>query len=103
MIDSETRKVAETIGQFYLEKNGGDYEACRQEIEKLAITGLAVEDGKVTITTARPGWLIGKRGTNIDALAGRLNREIKIIEAPVWWPDVIAPENPDYPTWDLFD
>jgi ribosomal protein S3 len=34
----------------------------------------------VSITTARPGLLIGKRGINIDALTHYLGTKVKIIE-----------------------
>jgi ribosomal protein S3 len=34
----------------------------------------------ITITTERPGILIGKRGTNIDALEKFLGTKVKIIE-----------------------
>lgn len=79
-ISEEVKDVARDIGQFYLKKNNGDYKATAQEVLALRISKIEVANGEVSITTGRPGLLIGKRGTNIDALSHHLKVKIKIIE-----------------------
>jgi hypothetical protein len=76
----EIREVAALIGQFYLRKHEGDYVAAEKAIVDLRISDLTVEGDKVTIVTARPGMLIGRRGTNIDELTAFLNKKVHIIE-----------------------
>jgi predicted RNA-binding protein Jag len=80
MLPEEVKDVAQRIGQFYLRKNDGDYKATQEEILKLRISKLEITDKGVAITTERPGILIGKRGTNIDALSSFLAMEVRIIE-----------------------
>ena len=85
MLSQEVKDVAERIGQYYLEKNHGDYASTELEITSLHISEIQVDNSlahsiAISITTARPGLLIGKRGTNIDALEKYLNTKVKIIE-----------------------
>lgn len=83
MLSEEVKDVASRIGQFYLEKNHGDYKAAEKEITDLRISEITVVNNIASITTARPGLLIGKKGTNIDALNKYLQAEIRIIEDKV--------------------
>ena len=78
------------IGFFYLSLQQGtkesDYEKTREAIDGLGITQLNIKGNQVTITLHRPGYLIGKRGHNIDALKVYLSKhygqeiKIKIVE-----------------------
>lgn len=80
MIPQEIREVAGKIGQFYFQKNSGDYAATAREITDLQISKIEVTEKDVSITTARPGRLIGRRGRDIDALTEFLQTKIRIIE-----------------------
>ncbi len=72
----ETQAIAAEIGNFFLENNNHDYEKTEKQILGIGITKLEVvgcsKDGEqwyeATITTNRPGLLIGRRGTTVDAL-----------------------------------
>ncbi|RJQ30353.1 hypothetical protein C4565_00785 [Candidatus Parcubacteria bacterium] len=96
MIPQDVREIAQQIGVFYLRKNDNNYEKTAEEISNLQIVQLSLEttnssvgssiesENKVgtkktlTITTARPGSLIGKCGTNIDELTKYLKETHKI-------------------------
>ena len=62
--------------------------------QKLCITNVAIKLGKeehtLTVTLERPGVLIGRAGSNIDALQKRLTKDLKhpvkvlIIEDKQW-------------------
>lgn len=84
--EREVQYVAETIGNFYLDKNQGDYKKTANEIIQLGITKVDFRGIVVSVTLTRPGLLIGRRGENIDKLTAylsdELNRkiELKIIE-----------------------
>lgn len=80
MLDATVRDVAQRIGLFYLQKNNGDYVKTEKDLTDLRIAKIEVNEKGVIVTTARPGLLIGKRGTNIDALAKHLKSEVRIIE-----------------------
>lgn len=81
MISEQVQEIARQIGKFYLTKNNGDYKKASDEILKLQITKLEVlDDGRVCITTNRPGLLIGKRGENIDNVCRHLGMKIHVIE-----------------------
>ena len=81
MLSDQVKDIASKIGAFYLRKNNGDYTATEKEIVDLRIMKIEVAVNKaVVITIGRPGLLIGKRGTNVDALSKFLQTEIKIIE-----------------------
>lgn len=85
MLPEKVREMASNIGQYYLKKNSGDYVSTEREIMSLQISKIEVDDTlpnlvEVSITTARPGLLIGKRGINIDALTHYLGTKVKIIE-----------------------
>jgi hypothetical protein len=79
-IHSSVQQVAKRIGEFYLEKNGEDYDETAAELLRLQITKIEVEGDTVTITTNRPGMLIGNHAANIDGLSEFIEKKIKIIE-----------------------
>ena len=83
------KEVCAEIGNFFLVKNGGDYEKTRVEMEALRVTGVSVANfilpsGKtsspVTITLERPGLLIGYRGKTIKSLEQSLKRPVLVKE-----------------------
>jgi ribosomal protein S3 len=85
MLSEEVKGMAAAIGAYYLQKNNGDYVATEKEITSMRISAIAVDSTLphskvVSITTERPGLLIGKRGTNIDALEKFLGHKVKVIE-----------------------
>jgi ribosomal protein S3 len=77
---SEERQVAREIGEYYLQKNNGNYCAAEDEILRLYISRIDVCEDIITIVTGRPGALIGKRGINIDCLGKAIGKKIRIIE-----------------------
>ena len=80
MLPNKVKEAAASIGQFYLKKNNQDYQKTETEILNLHISKIEVNEDNVTITTARPGLLIGSKGTNIGNLEKYLNTKIKILE-----------------------
>ena len=86
MLPEQVKEVAARIGQFYLDKNKGDYKVTENEITDLCIASIDMANSEVTIVTGRPGLLIGSRGKNIEALEKYLNMRIKIVEDvdPLW-------------------
>ena len=84
-ISDKQREIAAMIGEFYRRKNNGDFLACQKELESLRITDIELGyDDAIVIHTSRPGVLIGKRGTNIDALIKFLGVEVRIVESDNW-------------------
>ena len=78
-------EAAAAIGAYYLQKNHGDYAATEKEITSLGISAVTVDNSlphskTISVTLARPGLLIGKRGTNIDALEKFIGTKVKVIE-----------------------
>lgn len=76
---TETRRVAETIAQYFLEKNNKDYPKAKEEIERVKFTDIDALAGKtyvVVVTTSRPGVLIDPYGKNIDSLVKFLEKEL---------------------------
>jgi len=81
MLSEEVKDIASKIGHYYLQKLNGDYALAEKEITDTRFTKIEVTtDNTLSITAGRPGLLIGKKGTNIDALSKYLRMEIKIIE-----------------------
>ncbi len=85
MLPENVHEAAMKIGVFYLQKNNGDYKKTEEEISKLQISKIEVDDTLpnsvvISITTARPGMLIGRRGQNIDELTQYMGTKIKILE-----------------------
>lgn len=81
-MDTATKNICQKIGQFYLNKCNGDHKAAQSELCHLIITDVSIPtDGNLVIIKAvRVGMLIGKRGSNIDALEKFLKVPIKVIE-----------------------
>lgn len=88
-------EAARKIGRFYLAKHNNDYAAAEKELNALQISRIEVTNTEtfsslvrsqsppqtiISITTARPGILIGKRGQNIDNLAKYLGTKVHIVE-----------------------
>lgn len=98
-LPEKTTHYATLIGEFYLRKNNGDYEAANKELDGLHISKLEVDELKcphckqilpgqiyqppiLSITCAYVGKLIGKWGENIEKLSEFLGVKIKILEDP---------------------
>jgi len=89
-ISDEVRKVAQTIGRFYLDKYDGDYKKAEEQLRLLDISKIEVTEevckscrckGRViSITLTRVGLFIGNKGENIDKLGELFNCKVKIIE-----------------------
>ena len=85
MLSDKVRNLATGIGNFYLLKNEGDYARTERELLALGITKLEFLDhnekgepeDSLHITLNRPGLLIGRKGSNVDALTADL--KVKII------------------------
>ena len=101
MLSNEVKEMASKIGCFYLQKHDDDYERTAAHIE-LRISKIDVQENCVTITTARPGLLIGKRGQNIDALTQHLGMAIKIIEEEDPLLQYLIPEPPESTDWPAY-
>ena len=101
MIPDSVRQVAIRIGLFYLDKNKGDYEAAGRAVDQLRISKIETTESSdspklscVTIHTARPGLMIGRRASNLDALAKFLECEVKIVEDLDCLYDYLTPRHP---------
>ena len=67
------------IGEFFLEKNSGDFGKAQEAIELLGITRISLSSNEMTICLRRPGLLIGKKGERIDALSKYLKPFVRTI------------------------
>lgn len=95
--DVKSQEAASKLSKFYRIKNGDNeskecYKAAREEISKLKIVNIKAEDDVITISLARPGLLIGKKGENIFALQKYFGTKIEIVESFHW--DEILMEYP---------
>ncbi len=88
------------IGGFYLQKNNNDYAKTEKDLQNLQITNIVVGTTEVIIYLARPGLLIGKRGTNVEALEKFLNKKVHIEEQESFL-ELITPV--DYSYDDYYD
>lgn len=81
MYSNKVKAIAKEIGLFFLEESDRDYDKAREQIIKLGISDLKIlENGRISITLLRPGLLIGKRGSRIDALSKYIGNGVHIIE-----------------------
>lgn len=83
------------IGLYFLEYQREGYVMTTGFIHDLCISDIQETDDVITITTARPGLLIGRKGVHFDGLTARLKKKIQIVES-FCWADFIAPR--DYMT-----
>ena len=93
MLSDAVKETATKIGQFYLEKNNGDFKATEIEINRTHITQIDVTCDAISIYTERPGVLIGKYGENILALEKFLNIKLCIIEEDDALSDYLIPQD----------
>lgn len=106
MIPENIREIAKIIGEYFLERNGGDYSKTELDLLRLGISNIAQrDDGKIAITTARPGLLIGKRGETVDKLTKRLGKTIHIIEEMDPLINYLVPQKEEDDSWyeNLYD
>ncbi len=100
MFSKKVKDVAEKIGQFYLQKEGGDYDKAANSIRELGIEEILVVEKIVLIKTKRPGILIGKRGINLENLSKFLDMDIRPIEVEDHIENWIIPINFDEEDYD---
>lgn len=95
-----TVAVCKKIGEFYLNKNEGDYEKAQREVQNLGISEVIATGDSVLIKLSRPGLFIGKRGENMDKLGAFLEgKRIHIVEVDSIT-DLIGPrKEPEYPDY----
>ena len=86
----QAEEIGYAISSFYLNKNNQSYSAAQKDVENLKITNITIENDVVTISIARPGLLIGRKGENIDALEKHLDKKIKIVES-FHWDQILVP------------
>ncbi len=88
------------IGKFYLKKHEGDYAKAEKELSDLRLTKIEIQGDKLCITAGRVGMLIGKRGTNVDALskhiADTMFMKVHVIEDTDCLYDYIIPRQGDF-------
>ena len=94
-----TVEVCKKIGQFYLNKNEGNYENAATEILRLGFTSVIATPDVVVVELCRPGLFIGKRGENVDKLSAFLGKKIHIIEAESITDFIIPRPEPEYPDY----
>jgi predicted metal-dependent RNase len=64
---TKLQEIARDIGLFFLKQNNEDYAKIEGIICNLSITDIQeTPDGKIQISTSRPGLLIGRKRQNID-------------------------------------
>lgn len=94
MIPNKIQAIAAAIGEFYLNKNNGDYKATENELVNLRIETIEIlSSTDIMIKLARPGLLIGRKGLNIDALSKHLSKKIFIVESSSQLIDYLVPFN----------
>lgn len=86
----DAQQVGLQIGEYFLQQNGENYEKTREFLRDLSITNIIVSETGITVETARPGLLIGRKGIHIDNLVEKLQKKINIVES-FSWADYITP------------
>jgi predicted RNA-binding protein Jag len=98
--DKPTQEISHKINDFFFIESNNDYAKAKEEVQKVGIVNLSFDpgnygnNGTLTIYTNRPGILIGRKGTRIDALAEYLkpfNVEKINIEEAFDWTSALAP------------
>jgi ribosomal protein S3 len=78
---SKLQQLASDIGDYYLSIQEGVYKAnydkARFDIVSMGISNLDVKGNRVMIRLTRPGLLIGRKGSNIDAMKDFLSKKYK--------------------------
>jgi len=85
-----THEIGVQIGLFFLKQKNEDYHATREFLRDLDILDIQEDDEKISISTSRPGLLIGHKGKNINGLEELFGKKIVIIES-FSWTDMITP------------
>ena len=91
MLTEQEKELAKKFGNFYLQKNCGNYTTCQAEITNLQISQFKLlqeqcptckghEYTRLQIVCVRVGLFIGKLGKNIDELENYLGIKIKLEE-----------------------
>lgn len=93
MLTTEVKEIAQRIGQFFLERNSYDYNKTARFLESMRITEILVRDKEITIKLSRPGLIIGRKGTVIDALSKYLNMHVRIEEVQQHLYDFLVPHD----------
>ena len=75
--ENENRKIAQYIGEYYLEKNNHNYKKTIEDLTILGITQIEHKNNIIIITLQRCGILIGRRGDNIEQLQKFLSIKTK--------------------------
>jgi ribosomal protein S3 len=95
-MDKNVIELAQQIGQFYLQKNNGDYEKTADEISKLQISEvIPIGITMAVIKVSKVGLMIGKRGEDIKNLEAFLKRRLFLIEHQTIQ-DIIIPYKEEY-------
>lgn len=94
-ISDEMQTIAAKLGYFFLQEKEGDYAKACDEITRLRINDLRLEDGKLVIETSRPGLLIGRRGERITNLQKHMDMPLHIEETKQHIIDYIYPFEPE--------
>jgi len=74
-------KILRKFAEFYLDKNEGNLEYARDEIRRLGIKGIYLDDNDLVVTLSKPGLFIGRYGNNIINLENYLKVNLRIIES----------------------
>jgi len=105
--EMKNRAIAQCIGEYYLDKNNGDYKKTQEDIRILGITEINHKGDTIIITLQRCGILIGRRGENIDALQKFLATKTKYTKLNIQEDKIISWLIPydysDYEDWDFND
>lgn len=97
MLTQEIKDIAMQIGQFFLNRNNGDYVKTEKQITDMRINNISLStDGKLVIELSRPGLLIGRKGIQITDLTNYMGRPIHIVETMEHVYDYLVPR----PYWD---
>lgn len=90
------REVGAQIGEYYLQKNNGDYESAGREVANLRVTDLSfIGVNRLAIKCCRPGLLIGRRGHNIDMLSQHIGMSVKVVEDSMDFTYIVTPVDYD--------
>jgi predicted RNA-binding protein YlqC (UPF0109 family) len=82
---AKEQDIAREIGYFYFNRSTaetvvGQVEQATQEVKARMISRIDFDGNTISITTSRPGIIIGKRGAEIEALRDHLRKAITFDE-----------------------